>query len=68
MYEIVRIVSLVMLWFAVSLNIYAAVINFRGYQRNRRLSKCLNELIEFFEEKTNILNDNNDYKEKRNDK
>lgn len=47
MYEIV---SLVVLWFAVGLNIYAAVVNFRGYQRNKKIYK---DLQEYYEHLTN---------------
>ena len=61
--ETVKVVSFVLLYVLMGLNAFACVMNTIAYRRNRRLSKRLNELIEFFEEKTNILNDNN-YKEK----
>lgn len=43
MLDVLRIVSIVMMWIAVTVNIYASVINYKGYLRNKKIYEDLSE-------------------------
>lgn len=45
MLDVLRIVSIVMMWIAVASNIYASAINYKGYLRNKRLFEELRKRL-----------------------
>lgn len=61
MYEIIRWVSIVLMWIACGLNIWAFVINWRGHNKTRELQKmyveALKEIMKEEEDKENELFD-----------
>lgn len=59
--ETIRIISLVLLYLSMGLNLYACALNMRGFHRNKKLSKLLEEQLEFWQE------ENKKYKENEND-